>query len=47
MVRGISQVLLEVEDQDRTLDFWTGPISFEPARDAPRKGETQCMRNVS
>jgi lactoylglutathione lyase len=35
MVRGISQVLLEVEDQDRALAFWTGPMGFELVQDAP------------
>lgn len=35
MVRGISQVVLEVEDQDRALAFWTGPMGFQLARDAP------------
>jgi lactoylglutathione lyase len=35
MVRGIRQVLLEVEDQDRALGFWTGPMGFELVQDAP------------
>jgi lactoylglutathione lyase len=35
MIRGIHQVVLEVEDQDRTLDFWTKTMSFELAQDAP------------
>jgi predicted enzyme related to lactoylglutathione lyase len=35
MVRGISQVLLEVEDQDRALEFWTGPMGFTLVQDAP------------
>jgi predicted enzyme related to lactoylglutathione lyase len=35
MLRGISQVLLEVEDQDRALAFWTGPMGFELVEDAP------------
>jgi predicted enzyme related to lactoylglutathione lyase len=34
MLRGISQVLLEVEDQDRALAFWTGPMGFELVDDA-------------
>jgi hypothetical protein len=29
VVRGISQVLIEVEDLDRALSFWTGPTGFE------------------
>ena len=35
MVRGINQVLLEVEDQGRALAFWTGTMGFELVRDAP------------
>jgi predicted enzyme related to lactoylglutathione lyase len=35
MVRGIRQVLLEVEDQDRALGFWTGLMGFELVQDAP------------
>jgi predicted enzyme related to lactoylglutathione lyase len=35
MVEGISQVVLEVEDQDRALAFWTGTMGFELAQDAP------------
>ena len=35
MLRGISQVLLEVEDQDRALAFWTGPMGFELVQDVP------------
>lgn len=35
MVRGISQVLVEVEDQDRALSFWTGPMGFELVQDSP------------
>jgi predicted enzyme related to lactoylglutathione lyase len=35
MIRGINQVLLEVEDQDRALAFWTGPMGFELVQDAP------------
>jgi lactoylglutathione lyase len=35
MVRGISQVVLEVEDQDRALAFWTETMGFELAQDAP------------
>ena len=29
MVRGISQVVLEVEDQNRALAFWIRPMAFE------------------
>jgi predicted enzyme related to lactoylglutathione lyase len=35
MVRGIHQVKVEVEDQDRALAFWTGVLDFELAQDAP------------
>jgi predicted enzyme related to lactoylglutathione lyase len=35
VVRGISQVLVEVEDQDRALSFWTGPMGFELVQDSP------------
>jgi predicted enzyme related to lactoylglutathione lyase len=35
MVLGISQVVLDVEDHDRALGFWTGPMGFELVRDAP------------
>jgi catechol 2,3-dioxygenase-like lactoylglutathione lyase family enzyme len=34
MVLGINQVVLEVEDQDRALAFWTGPMGFELVQDA-------------
>jgi predicted enzyme related to lactoylglutathione lyase len=35
MVEGVSQVIVEVEDQDRALRFWTETMGFELARDAP------------
>ena len=35
MIKGIHQVVLEVEDQDRALDFWTKTVGFELAQDAP------------
>jgi lactoylglutathione lyase len=35
MIEGISQVVLEVEDQDRALHSWTGRKCFELVRDAP------------
>jgi predicted enzyme related to lactoylglutathione lyase len=35
VVRGIRQVLIEVEDQDRALSFWTGPMGFELVQDSP------------
>src|SRR5262245_7261533 len=33
MIDGIRQVVLEVEDQDRALDFWTKTMGFELSRD--------------
>ena len=35
MIRGISQVVVEVDDQDRALAFWTTTMSFELVQDAP------------
>ena len=35
MVEGVSQVVVEVDDQDRALRFWTETMEFELARDAP------------
>jgi len=35
MVQGISQVILEVGDQDQALRFWTGPMGFQLVQDAP------------
>ena len=35
MIKGIHQVVLEVEDQDRALEFWTKTMGFELAQDAP------------
>lgn len=35
MVEGVGQVIIEVEDQDRALEFWTKTVGFELARDAP------------
>ena len=34
MVKGVHQVVLEVEDQERALDFWTKTMGFELAQDA-------------
>ncbi len=34
MIRGVSQVVFEVEDQDRALEFWTSTMGFEPIHDA-------------
>jgi catechol 2,3-dioxygenase-like lactoylglutathione lyase family enzyme len=35
MISGVHQVVLEVEDQDRALDFWTQTMGFELSRDTP------------
>ena len=35
MIEGVSQVIVEVEDQDRALKFWTETMEFELAQDAP------------
>ena len=35
MISGIHQVVLEVEDQERALDFWIKTMGFELAEDAP------------
>jgi catechol 2,3-dioxygenase-like lactoylglutathione lyase family enzyme len=34
VIEGVNQVILEVEDQDRALRFWTETIGFELTRDA-------------
>jgi predicted enzyme related to lactoylglutathione lyase len=38
-VSGIKQVVLEVEDQDRALAFWTGAMGFDLAYDGRSGGE--------
>jgi catechol 2,3-dioxygenase-like lactoylglutathione lyase family enzyme len=35
MVKGINQVVIEVQDQDRALAFWTATLGFELVQDAP------------
>jgi lactoylglutathione lyase len=35
VIEGVNQVILEVEDQDRALRFWTEAIGFEVVQDAP------------
>jgi predicted enzyme related to lactoylglutathione lyase len=35
VIEGVSQVVVEVEDQDRALKFWTETMEFELAQDAP------------
>jgi lactoylglutathione lyase len=35
MITGVSQVIVEVDDQDRAKEFWTKVICFEVITDAP------------
>src|SRR4029453_19327215 len=35
VIEGENQAMLEVEDQDRALAFWTEKIGFEVVQDAP------------
>jgi predicted enzyme related to lactoylglutathione lyase len=35
VIEGVSQVVVEVEDQDRALEFWTETMAFELVQDAP------------
>jgi predicted enzyme related to lactoylglutathione lyase len=35
VIEGVSQVIVDVEDQDRALKFWTETLEFEVAQDAP------------
>ena len=35
MIRGVSKVVLGVEDQDRAKAFWTDKMGFELAEDTP------------
>jgi predicted enzyme related to lactoylglutathione lyase len=35
LIEGVSQVVVEVEDQDRALRFWTERVEFELVQDAP------------
>jgi predicted enzyme related to lactoylglutathione lyase len=35
VIEGVSQGIVEVEDQDRALTFWTETVGFELAQDAP------------
>jgi hypothetical protein len=35
VIEGVGQVIVEVEDQGRVLEFWTNTVGFELARDAP------------
>ena len=35
MLEGVSKVVIEVEDQDRALGFWTETLDFEVHQDTP------------
>ncbi len=35
MIGGVTQVVIEVEDQDRAKAFWTQTLGFELVQDAP------------
>ena len=35
MISGVAKVVLDVEDQDRALDFWTTAMGFELVQDTP------------
>jgi predicted enzyme related to lactoylglutathione lyase len=35
MIGGVTQVVIEVEDQDRAKAFWTQTLGFELTQDAP------------
>ena len=35
MIQGVHQIVIEVDDQDRALEFWTQTMGFELAQDAP------------
>jgi predicted enzyme related to lactoylglutathione lyase len=35
MLKGISKVVLDVEDQERAKEFWTTTLGFEVVRDVP------------
>jgi predicted enzyme related to lactoylglutathione lyase len=35
VIKGVSQVIVEVQDQDRALKFWTETMGFELAQDSP------------
>jgi predicted enzyme related to lactoylglutathione lyase len=35
VIGGVSKVVLDVDDQDRALAFWTETLGFEPAVDSP------------
>jgi lactoylglutathione lyase len=46
VIEGVGQVIIEVDDQERALEFWTSTVGFELARDAPY-GEGQRWIEVT
>jgi lactoylglutathione lyase len=42
VVEGVSKVVIEVEDQDRALEFWTDAMGFELVRDS-KYGEERWL----
>jgi lactoylglutathione lyase len=45
VVEGVSKVVIEVEDQDRALEFWTDAMGFELVRDS-KYGEEERWLEV-
>jgi predicted enzyme related to lactoylglutathione lyase len=45
-VSGIKQVVLEVEDQDRALAFWTGAMGFDLAYDGSASADDERWLEV-
>jgi predicted enzyme related to lactoylglutathione lyase len=39
MIGGVTQVVIQVEDQERAKAFWTQTLGFELAQDAPYRAE--------
>lgn len=39
MVEGVSKVVIEVDDQDRAVQFWTNAMGFDLVRDSNEGGE--------
>jgi hypothetical protein len=46
VIEGVGQVIIDVEDQDRALEFWTNIVGFDLAQDAPY-GEGQRWIEVT
>jgi hypothetical protein len=46
VIEGVGQVIIDLEDQERALEFWTSTVGFELARDAPY-GEGQRWIEVA